>query len=695
MIPNDLMPIANHLWQSTLFAAIAGLLTLLLRNNRAHVRFWLWMAASVKFLVPFALLMHVGGLMGRRSVIVPAPARVPVILEQVNEPFAAAPPAMYHLPMPRAPKPGIPVVPMAAALWAIGCGAFVVSWYMRWWQMRAAVRAGSSVPLAVGIPVLSSPSILEPGVFGVFHPVLLLPDGIRDRLTPAELHAVLAHELCHVCRRDNLWAFMHMVVEAVFWFHPLVWWLGTRLIDERERACDEDVLRRGSEAEAYAEGILKVCEFYLQSPLECAAGVTGSNLKKRIEAIMANRPKLNLNLSKKAGLVFAGLLAIATPVILGITHATELRAQVQSVSKRDITGVWQGKLPAPQAPNGEWRTVVRISGDDGGNLKALLYSIDQNPTPISATNVMLRGSALRISIEAMNAVFEGTLAGDGNTINGKMTQGADARPLNLVRATDQTAWAIPQPPPPPVRMSPDAKPEFVVATIKPSRPDAPRGGYGIRGQEVSSLNVTVGWMIKLAYNVHANQISRAPAWLNSERYDTVGRSDTPGEPGRDQMKLMFRGLLADRFQLRFHIERKELPVYAMVVAKGGPKITVSQDDPKAFPGIGFGRAPGVISLVGRNTGLNGVANGLQSNILDRPVVDQTGLTGRYDLLLRFTPDENQLAAFGGLAPASATDLDAPPDIFTAFEQQLGLKLQPTKALVDVMVIEKIERPSPN
>jgi len=91
----------------------------------------------------------------------------------------------------------------------------------------------------------------------------------------------------------------------------------------------------------------------------------------------------------------------------------------------------------------------------------------------------------------------------------------------------------------------------------------------------------------------------------------------------------------------------------------------------------------VISLVGRNTGLNGVANGLQSNILDKPVVDQTGLTGRYDFQLRFTPDETQFANFGGLAPGNAADVNPPPDIFTAFEQQLGLKLQATKAVIDV------------
>jgi uncharacterized protein (TIGR03435 family) len=179
-------------------------------------------------------------------------------------------------------------------------------------------------------------------------------------------------------------------------------------------------------------------------------------------------------------------------------------------------------------------------------------------------------------------------------------------------------------------MPANTKPEFAVATIKPTRPDAPRGGYGIRGEEVTTTAVTVSWMIKLGFNVHAHQISGGPAWLDSERYDTVGKPDIPGQPNRDQMKLMIRKLLADRFQLGFHTEKKELPVYAMVVAKGGPKIAVSAGDPNDFPGIGFGREPGVLFLMGRNTGFNGVANGLQSNILDKPVVDQTGLTGRYD-----------------------------------------------------------------
>src|SRR5262249_18369392 len=144
----------------------------------------------------------------------------------------------------------------------------------------------------INLKTMSSPSFREPGVFGILDPILLLPEGITARLTAPQLEAVLAHELCHVRRRDNLTAAIHMLVEAVFWFHPLVWFWGTRLMDEREHACDEEVLRIGNEPQVYAEAVLKICEFYLEPPLPCVAGVTGSNLKKRIQIIMHKRSPL-------------------------------------------------------------------------------------------------------------------------------------------------------------------------------------------------------------------------------------------------------------------------------------------------------------------------------------------------------------------------------------------------------------------
>jgi uncharacterized protein (TIGR03435 family) len=341
------------------------------------------------------------------------------------------------------------------------------------------------------------------------------------------------------------------------------------------------------------------------------------------------------------------------------------------------------------------RTVVKISRTEDESLKGVFYSIDQGATPINTTSITLKGTAVKISITQLNGTFEGALGRDGNTINGTWTQGGPALPLNLVHATEETAWTIPEPPPPPVPMSATAKPEFAVATIKPSDPNQKGRGFGFRGQDVTTVNSTVNYLIKLAYNMQARQIVGGAPWLDSEKYDVVGRPDTPGQPSRDQMKLMLQKLLADRFQLKFHTEKRELPVYAMVVLKTGTKITVSDADPRGFPGLGFAAGPGTLSLIGRNTTLDGVANALQSNILDKPVVNQTGLTGRYDFTLKFTPDPSQLANFGPGAPGASADPDAPPDVFAAFEQQLGLKLQSTRATVDVMVIEKVERPSEN
>src|SRR5262245_20743887 len=168
-------------------------------------------------------------------------------------------------------------------------------------------------------------------------------------------------------------------------------------------------------------------------------------------------------ISKRAGFVAAGLAAMATPVILGVTGTSELRAQTQAAPKQEISGTWQGKLASPQAPNGELRLVFKISTADGGALKALVYAIDRDPTPFSATSITLKGSTLQLSIQLLQSVFEGTVGGDGNTITGKWSQGANALPLNLVRATDQTAWAIPEVPAAPARMRADAKPEFAVA----------------------------------------------------------------------------------------------------------------------------------------------------------------------------------------------------------------------------------------
>jgi bla regulator protein blaR1 len=312
----------EHLWQSTWFALAAALVTRALRNNAARIRYGVWFAASVKFLVPFSLLLGLGGLLQwRHTSAAPAiPASLVSTLRQVTAPLGT-PQISVHSPV----SGGGDL--LLLALWATGCAVVLARWSWRWAKINAAASRAASVDIAGPIPVRSTPQLSEPGVVGIIRPVLLLPQGITERLTPRQLQAVLAHELCHVRRRDNFTAAIHMLVQAVFWFHPFVWWIGSRLLEERERACDENVLELGNESVTYAEGILKVCQLYVESRLPCVAGVSGANLKKRIEVIMSHSVTRPLTVTKKALLATAAAAAFVLPVGIGLLGATPAAAQ--------------------------------------------------------------------------------------------------------------------------------------------------------------------------------------------------------------------------------------------------------------------------------------------------------------------------------------------------------------------------------
>jgi uncharacterized protein (TIGR03435 family) len=201
-------------------------------------------------------------------------------------------------------------------------------------------------------------------------------------------------------------------------------------------------------------------------------------------------------------------------------------------------------------------------------------------------------------------------------------------------------------------------------------------------------------LINLAYWLHPKQVTGGPMWAESDKYDMAGKPDAPGQPNVDQMKMMIQKLLADRFQLKFHFEKRDLSAYVLRITKTGAKIVRSQDDPKGYPGWSFGRTASGTTLTFRNSPMSQVTAILQ-NFLDKPVVDQSGLAERYDFTVSFTLDAAQAVRLGG-APTSAPDNpDAAPDVFAAFQQQLGLKLESTKAPVDVMVVDKLEKPSEN
>ncbi|MFC5862983.1 TIGR03435 family protein [Acidicapsa dinghuensis] len=584
--------LGNHLWQSTIFVILVWLLTLALRKNYARFRYWLWLAASIKFLVPFAPLISLGrGInisntpqIAHRVISNPA---ISSAVEQITLPFpqtdvVSNTPALAH-------HTNLILVGLISA-WACGALLLLFSWTRTWWRLRCVVREAYLHAEIDGARVFFSSSLIEPGVFGIVRPVLLLPAGIQDRLDRAQMQAVIAHEMCHVRRRDNLTFALHMVVEILFWFHPAVWWIRTRLIEEREWACDEAVLQSGNEAEVYAEGILNVCKFYVESPLACAAGVTGSDLKQRIVRIMTQTVAQKLGPGRKLMLGVAAILVLCLPVVFGLMHALRVQAQTELA--------------------------------------------------------------------------------------------------NL--------------------------PQFEVATVKPSHPSDDQQSLLLSPGRFTMENMPIKELIRFAYGLKSeDQLSGVPAWAASDRFDIVAKESEsqtqildklPGEQRMEQVRLMAQSLLAERFGLRVSHESRELPVYVLVVAKNGSKLTPAAPppappaenekpgDPPRKTGMHGIRRSGPGELQGMSATIDLLVNVLshQPDLGNRLVLDQTGLTGLYDWTLKWAP----VNAEPGEPEASAGD-PSEPALFTALQEQLGLKLESQKAPVDVVVIDRIEKPSPN
>lgn len=332
----------NHLLQSTVFGGVAALVALALRGHRARVRHAVWMAASVKFLVPFALLGALGSHLAKPAVRPEAPPATWAIMAGAPQPFTA-PSAIDPGPWtpPQAIHGHVSADAFLLGVWLCGFLALACRWLFRWSRMHAVLRAARLLETGV-LPVMLTSAALEPGVFGIFRPVLLLPAGICERLSPEQLAAVRAHEECHVRRRDNLSATTHMLVEAIFWFYPLVWWLGQRLVEERERACDEALLEAGCDAEAYAEGIVRVCRFYAESRLVCVSGMAGGDLRRRVTAIMSGTVFPNLHLLQKVSLAAVGAVAVALPLAAGMTAAARVQATPQGKPQFEVVSVRLG-----------------------------------------------------------------------------------------------------------------------------------------------------------------------------------------------------------------------------------------------------------------------------------------------------------------------------------------------------------------
>ena len=602
--------LANHVWQSTLVAALALLVTLALRRERAGVRYAVWLAASLKFLIPFSAFTSLGAHFGWRPIVVASVTPHELIVNAGGGGLAERAVRLVAN-QPRGVSPlhtiGLLLPDLLVGVWVAGAALLLATWVVRWRRISRIARSATPITggvvieelralerragLSRSIAVVTASSSLEPGVFGLVAPILIWPSRLETHLSSEQIRAILAHEVVHVRRRDNLTSAAHLLAQAAFWFHPLVWWIGARLVDERERACDEAVLDAGSERHSYAESILKTCRLFKESPLVCVSGVTGADLKKRIEHIMTSDVRCRLNVWKKGLLAAAASAALAVPFAIGIVRVQPALAQAtgQSNAAFDVTSV---------KPNNSASGMLRVVPSANGGM-----------------------------------LFE---------------------------------------------------------------------------------NITVGTLVRMSYQLQDNQIVGGPKWLFEDRFDVVGSGAAPGRDGTPFEKM--KALLADRFKLVTHVETREQSMYALVLARRdgtfGEKMKPSTSDctpagpngrgrgqaavpaPGERPKCGFMIGPGQL-LVGGQT-MASFATTL-SRFVGGIVVDKTNLTGTYDIELSYAPDPAINVAGrdfppqpGGQPPVASGDAAS---IFSAVQEQLGLKLDAMKGPVDVLVIDSAEKPS--
>jgi bla regulator protein BlaR1 len=615
--------LADHLWQSTLFALVAGLLTLTLRKNRARVRHGIWLAASCKFLVPLSLLIALGGRIEWKRA--PVEFGVSVVMAQVSQPFTGG--SAPLLVTEARERSLLPVV--LWSIWACGLIGISSAWWVRWRRIRAAVGAGSAVHLEVPVKVVSSPTLLEPGVFGVFRPVLMLPEGIFGRLNAAQLSAVLEHELCHVRHRDNLVAAIHMFVETVFWFHPLVWWIGKRMVEERELGCDEEVLSRGGEARVYAEAILNVCKLYVESPLECVAGVTGADLKKRIEAIMSGRFAVRLSFAKKGALAGAGMVVLALPIVAGMMNAPGVRAR--------LTDAWIA--PAVKMPGPPFAVKAPVPQ------KAAVA--EQRVVPPAELQRSAPVAFEVVSIKPADPAGRAVRADGGPGTKDPELFTCENYSL---KALVSMAYAIPY-----YRVVAAYWAEEIHFTIS-ARVSA--------GATKEQFLLMLQNMLRERFKMTVHRETK-----EMKMYDLVVAKDGPRlKPAAEEVPAAAEPVKSEPDVSRLDSKKEFLGKDGYPVLGEGWSMA-----------MGYGRAR---ILYPRQT-LEWFTEFISSQV-NSPVKDTTGLTGKYDFAMYWSTEEGSTTR-AGIAS------EPRPTLFDAVQSQLGLKLEQKKGPVEIVVVDYSER----
>ena len=365
----------NHLWQATIFFVIALLASLLLRRGPARARYLIWLAASIKFAVPSAVIIlalsgagiKVESILDSTHHSTPTFHYITPMVSPVVMPAsyltATKPVQSLKSPSNESPAPlsGSPVPLVMCIVWLLGAASFFYGWLKRRRQVSSAIEAGriigagrewealtkvtSWLGITRRIDLIVTPEVKEPGVWRVFGPILLLPEAISSQLNDEELETLMMHEMAHVLRWDNLVSNLNMVLCCVFWFNPIIWLIDTCLLKEREEACDEVVLRWSGAGEIYASSIKKIYRFCLSSRVSGLSAAGGSKLKHRLERVMANRTGERFSLAHKLLVVTVIVGSVILSVIAGMPPAEKVVAETNTVLQQAANGLVQQRVP--------------------------------------------------------------------------------------------------------------------------------------------------------------------------------------------------------------------------------------------------------------------------------------------------------------------------------------------------------------
>jgi uncharacterized protein (TIGR03435 family) len=379
------------------------------------------------------------------------------------------------------------------------------------------------------------------------------------------------------------------------------------------------------------------------------------------------------------------ILLAAAPILAAFAvyaqSSASQPAAPQSVDSQAIVGTWQGTLvTGGQNPP---RIAFTIRKDPDGTLRGGIKWIDYD-FGFAFTTIAFSAPDLTVSQGADGMSFHGKLSADGQSIAGTVTQGSRSFPLTLSLATADTLWKPAGPGP----MAANADPSYEVAIIKPALPDEQHPIWNLTSPEFHATGTNAAELIKMVYKIRGRQILNAPPWVEQDKFDITAKPDTPGTPSEDQSRTMIGKLLADRFHLVCHTSTQDYPALVMTLDPKGPPPTPSDAEFNSHNGISMRQENGDVVLHLTGTTMPFFLKTLMDRYRDKQIVDETGLTGIYDITLRLPPAALQGSGDGGAEEEVGTD-------YIAAAEKAGFKFVSRKAPLPVVVIDHIDPPSPN